>query len=271
MANDAETNRAYAEWLANAFRQVDWLIPAWLTMGFLSQFAKAIETTAPAARPELLRRTLTLVYGPDHLAPMYLDRYSRILHVRDFSRPIDEAIKAYFSGYKLVAVTALIPVVEGIVRKMAIRQNRDVGLGTRKLIAEFDALVERERNSPNCYGERLVMLECLRDFMRDRFLIKTADYDGLDEFNRHGILHGIYDKFGEEINFFRLITLLDLLCFAIGLIEGGVSCFAPSPTPQSAALAAHYRQIEGLSAVMRRDGRGSPMPPVSSAEPPCRI
>lgn len=263
MPNNAETNKAYAEWLANAFRQVDWLIPAWLTMGFLSQFAKAIETTPAAARPALLRSTLRIVYGPDHLAAMYLDRYSRIMHVRDFAPSIDEAIKAYFSGYKLVAVTALVPVVEGIVRKMAIRQNRDVGQGTRKLLAEFEALVERERHSPNCYGERLVMLECLRDFMRDRFLIKTADYDGLDEFNRHGILHGIYDKFGEDINFFRLITLLELLCFAIGLIEGGVSCFAPSPTPQSAALAAHYRELGRLSAVTRWDSPDTDMSPAA--------
>jgi hypothetical protein len=100
--------------------------------------------------------------------------------------------------------------------------------------------VDSERTSPHCYGERLVMFEVLRDFISERFLKNTQFYDGLNSFNRHGILHAIYDQYGDDLNFFRLITLLDLLCFAIGMIEGGVSSFAPETTPDSARLARHY-------------------------------
>jgi hypothetical protein len=45
------------------------------------------------------------------------------------------------------------------------------------------------------------MLEVLRDFVRDRLLERTDSYSGLNELNRHGILHGIYGNFGEEITF----------------------------------------------------------------------
>jgi hypothetical protein len=45
------------------------------------------------------------------------------------------------------------------------------------------------------------MLEGLRDFIRDRFLENTKKYGGLDQLNRHGILHGIYDEYGEDNNF----------------------------------------------------------------------
>jgi hypothetical protein len=136
-----------------------------------------------------------------------LERYSKIIHVKDFAPQIDESIKAFFSGYKIVAVVALVPVVEGIVRKMATRQDRDIGKGTKKLKEEFALLVERERASPHCYGERLVMLEVLRDFISERFLKETSSYDGLNNFNRHGIVHAIYDQYGDDLNFFRLITL----------------------------------------------------------------
>jgi len=136
---------------------------------------------------------------------MYLDRYSKIKHVRDFARQINEAIRTYFCGYSFAAVTGLLPVVEGIMRKMAISQNRDVGHGTGKLNDELQDLVDRELTSPHCYGERLVMLEAFRDFVRDRLLQHTDDYVGLNEFNRHGILHGLFENFGQAINFFRLI------------------------------------------------------------------
>lgn len=140
------------------------------------------------------------------------------------------------------------PVLEGIVRRIAASHGRRIGAGTSKLNHEFQAFVDAEIKSQYCFGERVVMLEVLRDFVRDRLLERTDNYRGLNELNRHGILHGIYGNFGEEMNFFRLITLLDLLCFAIALEHGG-SCFAPAPTPESLKLAAHYKRLQLPSAM----------------------
>jgi hypothetical protein len=241
MSSNAATNREFAEWLANAFKEVDWPIPPYLQLGgFLSPLAKAIKGATKDAKLEIVRDWLGSAYSAEYLAAMFLDRYSKIIHVRDFSRQIDESIRTYFCGYTFNAVTGLLPVLEGIIRKMATRQNRDVGQGTRGLKVELQALVDREQQSPHCYGERLVVLEAFRDFVRDRLLQNTNDYDGFNEFNRHGILHGIFENFGQDINFLRLITLLDLLCFSIGLLEGGVSMFAPVNTPESSNLAAVY-------------------------------
>ena len=89
------------------------------------------------------------------------------------------------------------------------------------------------------------MLEAFRDFVRDRLLQNTKRFVGLNEFNRHGILHGLFDDFGQAINFLRLITLLDLLCFCIGMTEG-VSMFAPGTSPESAGLAALYRDLHSF-------------------------
>jgi hypothetical protein len=249
--NDPRNERALGEWLAKNFKEVDWLIPAYLNTGFLSKLAHAIEGAPPQERPQIMQANLAEAYSPDYLASMFLERYSKIVHVRDFKRHIGESIQAYFSGYRLVAIIALVPVLEGVVRRIAASQSRDIGRGTKKLNDEFQAFVQREINSSCCYGERVVMLEVLRDFVRNRLLEDTTNYSGLNELNRHGILHGIYGDFGEDVNFFRLITLLDLLCFAIGLIEGG-SAFRPEQTPESLSLAAHYTVLKSLSTTLYR-------------------
>jgi hypothetical protein len=44
MSTDASTNRGYVQWLADAFKEVDWPIPPYLQLGgFLSSLARAIK------------------------------------------------------------------------------------------------------------------------------------------------------------------------------------------------------------------------------------
>jgi hypothetical protein len=245
MPSNALTNSEYAMWLANAFKEVDWPIPPYLRLGFLSPLARAIKDAPVGAKLAIVCEHLGHAYSPRYLASMFLGRYSTIPHIRDYSRQIDQSIRTYFCGYIFNAVTGLLPVVEGIIRKMATRQNRNVGSGTRGLIPELQALVDREKQSPSCYGERLVMLEAFRDFVQNRLLENTNRFAGHNQFNRHGILHGIFEDFGQDINFLRLITLLDLLCFSIGLMEG-VSMFAPGDSPESLALAAQYLELQSF-------------------------
>jgi hypothetical protein len=234
-------NKEPAQWLANAFKEVDWPIPPYLRLGFLTKLAKAIEEAPPDLKPKIMYQHLAQAYGPEYLAIMLLERYSKILHIRDFRQQIGESIKAYFCGCTYPAVCGLIPVFEGVVRKIASQHGRDIGMWktTKKINAEIKLFVEREINSSNCYGERLVMLEAFCDFIQTKFLMDTDVYSGLNELNRHGILHGVFHTFGESVNFLRLITLIDLLCFSIGLTEG-VSMFAPESTAESASLAQHY-------------------------------
>ena len=87
------------------------------------------------------------------------------------------------------------------------------------------------------------MFELLRDFIKGRFLRNADRYEGLNQFNRHGILHGVFDDYGEELNFYRTITIIDLLCMIIGYRQGGVSMFAPVDTDESRALAGHYVEL----------------------------
>jgi len=132
------------------------------------------------------------------------------------------------------------------VRKIDKEGQRDIGSGTKKLTAEFDELIAKEERSPNRFEERIVMLTGLRNFFAERLLRNTDNYDGLDQLNRHGILHGIFEGYGAAVNFLRLITLLDLLCFAMTLTHGG-SSFAPDHTQESMRLACYYRTLKQRS------------------------
>jgi hypothetical protein len=148
MSINASTNRDFAEWLATAFKEVDWPIPPYLQLGFVTQLAKAVrDAPQQDAKLAIICEQLTGAYSADYLAAMFLDRYSKILHVRDFAHQIDQSIRTYFCGFTFNAVTGLLPVIEGIIRKIATQQNRDVGQGTRKLIDELQAIVDREEQS----------------------------------------------------------------------------------------------------------------------------
>ena len=99
MSTSASTNREFAEWLATAFREVDWPIPPYLELGFLTPLAKSVRDAPQDAKLAIMRGHLAGAYSADYLAAMFLDRYSKIPHVRDFARQIDESIRIYFCGY----------------------------------------------------------------------------------------------------------------------------------------------------------------------------
>src|ERR1700757_2241007 len=159
-----------AIWLGKVFRRVDWLIPAFITIAFSETLARVIEITDEKEGLNLIESAMTDVYNAQYLATMHLERYSKITHIRDFAKQIDECFRAFFSGYRHVAITSMIPILEGIIRKIAIQSGRDVGRGTQGLLREFELLVEEEKSSPQRYERRLVMFELFLDFMKNRFL-----------------------------------------------------------------------------------------------------
>jgi hypothetical protein len=234
------------EHAAAVFKSVDWVIPAYLQSGGIRRLASMIETAGPDAGQQILHIALSHTYNEEFLSSMLLGLYCKTVYVQDFKAQISEAIEASFSGLHHAAIATLIPVLEGVIRKIAKAENRDVGSGTQKLINEFDHMIDAEKRSVHMFEERLVMLKALRDFFADRLLKNTNLYDGFDEFNRHGILHGIFESYGSQINFFRAITLLDLLCFILMPVSQ-TSVFAPEATTDSTALSEYYHLLGRVS------------------------
>jgi hypothetical protein len=237
-----------------AFKSVDWFVPPYMKGGVIRTLATNIGAATPEKKHEVLEAGLRRLYSHRYLAVMYLERYRRVEPVKDFALQIREAIEASAFGLDHAAVSTILPVVEGVLRRLAIAEGRDVGKGTRKLVQEIEALAERERRhlaqsggeavlTNGAFVERIDMLDQLRDFMRDRLLVETSNYDGYDDLNRHGILHGIFGAYGVETNFHKLISFLDGLLFFISLGKSGISCFAPDETDESRKLAAYLQEL----------------------------
>lgn len=246
-------DRGNADRLAGIIRSVDWLIPAYTKTGFINLLASEIEKASASDKTMVLEIWLGWLHSPDSLGAMFLYRYQKMPYVRDFAPMIDEAIRAHFCGLNRLAVSGLVSVVEGIVRKVAAaRLGHDPCRHGKVIKDEFKAFVDQEQASPNRYEERLAMLEMLRDFVNERLFQDTDLYTGANQLNRHGILHGLFLNYGERVNFFRLMTVIDLLCFTITVKEGGFSCFAPKKTEASMALATHYRALDAVARLKPR-------------------
>ncbi len=165
----------------------------------------------------------------------------------DFKTEIAEAIEASQMGLLHAAVATLLPVLEGIIRKIADSRGQSIGSGTSKLVDEVEELIAQEKSLAPHFHERVIMLEAFRDFLKNRLLINTDMYNGVGNLNRHGVLHGVFSKYGHDFNFYRLISFLDLLCFIIAVHKRGISILAPDVTEDSERLADYYRRIKGLS------------------------
>jgi hypothetical protein len=160
-------------------------------------------------------------------------------------------MEASFFGLDHAAVATLLPVLEGVLRRLALADGRDLGNGTRKLVDEIDKLAGRERramaqssgthpSATDALEERIDMLGQLRDFMKERLFIGTDRYDGIDNLNRHGILHGVFGEYGAAANFHKLISFLDGQVFFISLGKSGISCLGPNTTIESRKLALYF-------------------------------
>jgi hypothetical protein len=246
-----------------SFARVGWFIPPYIQMGVLSSLAAEI-AAAPNNFTQFdlenftqfdLESALAKIYEPIGLAAMVLHRYPVVPIVQDFACTIGEAIEAHFMGLDHLAVGGLIPVVEGIGRRLAAKRGLAVtrGTGVRivfEVLAEDTKKLSRERNwgAPE---EIESMMDNFRAFTRDFLFVDSELYPLDDKTNRHGIAHGAFSDtdYGRPLNFYKAITAVDFLTF-MGSFGANVSWLAPSPSPDSLRRAAYYRALIALRALM---------------------
>lgn len=246
-----------------AFIRVGWFIPAYASMGFLGQIAKAIHERGKAFTQDDLEIFLAQLYSPLALAAMVTTRYPETPFVQDYRAIIAEAVEVHCMGLHHVAVAGLLPVVEGAARKLAASR----GLRTKRTDQTFLALIldckkEVETKRIGLVEEVLPMLECFAEFANENLYTHSDRFWLPDKTNRNGILHGAYADadYGRPINFYKTISAVDVLCF-ISAIRAHVSWLAPSVTPEAQALAKYYLECRTLGEgrlAMKGSMTGSP-------------
>lgn len=226
----------------NIFNSVGWFLPAYIPLGILDDIASRIDKSDDFKQTDL-EDCLADIYTAENLAAMVSHRYPITPFISEYSEIISESVEAHFSCLGHVAVSGLMPVIEGAGRKLA--KHRSIKAEYIKdvfrRLAEDCIKNSRDHNIGDS-GEIESMMNSMIEFSKENLYINSTHYPHEDNTNRHGILHGAFsDKdYGEPINFFKAIASIDFLCF-ISAFDANISWFAPSHTSESDTLARYYR------------------------------
>lgn len=220
------------------FNNAGWFIPPYMQMGYMGQIAKDISESDDSN----LEFHLSHMYSTANLAAMVTSRYPIVPYVSEYIEIISEAIEAHFLGLHHVAVSGLIPVIEGAGRKIA----ESKGIDARYVKDIFFSLADSckkdvTENNIGAVDEICPMLDSFTHFTKENLYTNSEKYPHDDKTNRHGILHGAFTDidYGSPINFYKVIGAIDFLCLVVS-IRASISFLAPNKTNASKKLAKHY-------------------------------
>ena len=233
------------------FNSVGWFIPPYVMLAFLGRLAKDISVKGSNFTQSDLEAWLSQVYSPDHLAAMVSERYSVTPYINEYQGIIAQSVEAHFLGLDHVAVSGLMPVIEGAGKKIA--KSRDVPWVNKSSINIFidlaeDCKADAIKNNLGAVGEVVSMIDSFTDFAKNHLYISSDKYPLPDNTNRHGILHGAFSDvdYGKPINFYKAISAIDFLCF-ISAFRANISWLAPNYTERARSLSKYYSECISLS------------------------
>ena len=201
-----------------------------------------------------LEKELAQIYNPINLAAMVCHRFPDVPIIQDFRITIEEAIESHFMGLDHVAMSGLVPVIEGVGRRFIVARGiSDPGY----IRGVFTNLTNDIKNEARARGFGLpdeieAMTNSFAHFTNNYLYLESSIYPLPDGTNRHGILHGAYQDsdYGKPINFYKIISAIEFLTFFLS-IEARISLLAPDPSEESLKLALFYEKLKGI-----RDSKG---------------
>jgi hypothetical protein len=228
-----------------------WFIPPYVTVNVLNQLSTEILSRGDLFSQKDLEIWLARIYSPNYLAAMVSERYCITPFVKDYTIIIAEAVEAHFLGLNHIAVSGLMPVIEGAGKKLASSRNVSYNSITEVFVKlANDCKAEVTKNQIGVVHEIISMMDSFIDFTKNHLYVNSGDYPLTDKTNRHGILHGAFADadYGEPINFYKIIAAVDFLCF-IAALRATISWLPPSWTEQSLKISDYYKNCISLSQI----------------------
>jgi hypothetical protein len=246
--NGRQTITSHTKW-DEQFRRVGWFIPPYASTGWIHSVSALIERSGSTFDQTHLQEVLARLFTPDIVSTMVLNRYPHTPVIMDYQEIIAESAEAHFLKLDHIAATGLVPVVEGVGRKLA-KVN---GVEHDHVKTTFYNLAEHCRTRVvDCQiggvPEIMSMLDSFTFFTKE-FLFSRSDKYLLDDgTNRNGLAHGAFSDsdFGSPLNFYKIMSAINFLTFISALYHGG-SGFVPDHTANSQALATHYDRLSKIA------------------------
>lgn len=241
-----------AERLASIWEKMEWFSPLWVPRGKYQALLKETEHCSRDQAVKLFDYHFSTVYTLAFQAVCIAQLLPCSRSLAEFAPLAREAYLAFYSGYRASSIAALIPVIEGALKRINIDSpglplpeqidrvfERASALAAR---LHFDGKwVPREYMSIDyLFGqdERVFAFETFKRWLKGSFFQNTGKYDGSTWLNRHLFAHGTSSDWQQSANFERLVVALATL----GVIESWhdesnqVSLFFPEMNQDSTLL-----------------------------------
>nr|WP_159464975.1 hypothetical protein [Scandinavium goeteborgense] len=242
----------------NYWRHIDWFLPPYITNGSLNDAFErsgvrpknfnSIDSTTAQERFEFEFPSL---YPLSLIIPVTIQNLPKSAAIGKHMPIIKEAILAFYSGMKVAAIAALIPIIEDILRTIVGENGNDLDnisninkcfnnacrnallLDIHKvdwIPAEYSSIEYLKINN-----ERIFMMETLRAWLLNSFYANTDNYNKHSGFNRHHFAHALSDIWQNQTNFFRAIGLIQGLAFVecFSSLGNNMSIFVPTANEAS--------------------------------------
>lgn len=262
--------RSGVSWMRSAFAEADIVVPPYYQMGFLHGNAgRILKADTHAEKMNIGSEMLYAMYPADGMAELISGVWSKRRTFDEFQSQLVEAAKAYCLGLYGVAITGLLPCIEGVVRQLGVLSGVAVEdsvsikvltkvfrkLQKRELVLMFDGYdwypeSEITVSYLDGFHERVQIFESISSYLESKLYLHTDSAPEYLRLNRHGIAHGLFKGYATKENYLRLFNLLSALSFAAAMVEGRGSLMHPGTTVESAELTASLRRCEAVSSLI---------------------
>ncbi len=228
---------------AICLEKVGWFIPPYVNMGQLELLLSGTDDDGHI-KQDKLGHLLESIYPIETISAIFIEKYAKTPFVKDYLKIIDNGIECHFLGLNYSSVSTLIPVIEGIARKLAAHRNvehRHIKKTIQNLCASCKKQVTAEKIG--AYEEVESMIDSFEKFVTKKLYSSSNSYPHEDNTNRNGITHGAYNDmdFGNPVSFYKVISLINFLSF-LSAIDANLSWFPPKGT-KDGDLKANYLAI----------------------------
>lgn len=218
----------------DTFISLGCMIPCHIQRGSLKEVSNYISNSKNEDKNKLLEHFFREIYTIEFISELFIDNYKKMEFIKNYSEIILESIKAFCLGLSHIAIMSLIPVIEGIIRDINydLTKNKTDKIDKELFLSTIKIILCNYKKSifnnwswvpdeffDNKYlekfEERVQILISFEFFIKKHLYENTDKFSGYGKLNRHGIIHGLFKGYNEEINFFKLLTTLNGLYFIL--------------------------------------------------------
>lgn len=223
------TNRKAHERAAALWSKAEWFEPLWVPRGQLNTLLADVEHRSREDAIARFDYHTSTIYTLAFQAVCVAQFIPKSRTLAPFAPIAREAYLAFYAGHRASSIAALIPVMEGALKRIS-EENGNLSVPDQidRVIDRACALAARLHFDGNwipseystkeyLYGqdERVFVFETFRQWLKGMFFRQTGEYDGVTWLNRHLFAHGTSTEWANAGNFRRLVVALATL----GVIE----------------------------------------------------